>query len=279
MNSNRKVKSIVVAFFLSALFIGCDDETASDDLGNDITNYSNNVKSFHMLDLGNSNTLEDFQLSITLSDVSSIEEMKVAIFETDNAAQFGVAVLSALPDQYFSFFTDLSEEMLIRLSPEQVIAGDTDFSINVTYTARIFLKVDNEWLPATRTHSIVNSGEHYLSGDYFGTWNDNIYSMDIRATLKVQESVLQGEFWFLGGFYYLYQGTHDGIISMTLQNDSLKNYVFEQYIHKQPAHPICSGRYNGQGVIEHFTTLMIDFEGDDCNGPHTDGRIRLAKEL
>ncbi len=274
----RTVKSIGISFFLSALLIGCDDETKSDDFGNVIANFSNNVASFHMLDLGNSNTLEDFQLSITLSDVSSIEEMKVAIFETANAAQFGVAVLSGLPDQYFSIFTDLSEEMLIRLSPEQVIAGDVDLSLNVFYTARIFLKVDNEWLPASRTHSIVNSAEHHLSGDYFGTWDDNIYKESIRATLKVQGAVLSGEFRFLGGVSYLYQGTDDGIISMTLQKDSLRNFIFEQ--NKQYNHqPNCLGLYNGQGFVKDFTILMIDFEGYDCNGPHTDGRIILERQL
>lgn len=274
------VKSIGVAFFLSALFISCDDKTEFDDLGNCVVNFSNNVQSFEMLDLGNSNTPEDFQLRITLSEVSSIEEMKVAIFETANAEQLGVAVLSELPDQYFSFFTDLTEEMFIRLSPEQVIAGDTDFSLNVFYSARIFLKVDNEWLPASRTHSILNSAEHYLSGDYFGTWDDNLYKdVPIRATLKVQGSILSGEFRFLGGFSYLYQGTPDGIMSMTVQNESLRNFVYQQYIQKQPDQPSCSGLYNGQGVVEDFTILLIDFEGYDCNGTHADGRIRLERQL
>ena len=44
-----------------------------------------------------------------------------------------------------------------------------------------------------------------------------------------------------------------------------------------PSLTSCDDTYIGEGQIENFTEIVVSFEGNDCEGPHTGGRIRLVK--
>ena len=124
---------------------------------------------------------------------------------------------------------------------------------------------------------IVPSNDHILKGKFIGTWNDNIYTdFGISAELNFTGGRVNGSFYYSSTFSSCCMGATDGSINFKLNGNQIEEFVYNQQL-EQFMGGECPGLYEGSGTISNYTTLIIDFEGNDCEGPHTGGKISLSK--
>ena len=129
----------------------------------------------------------------------------------------------------------------------------------------------------TNTGEAKISDDHFLAGQFIGTWDDNIYTnFGITTELSLDGSFLRGPFWYSNNFTSCCGGENDGAIILKLEDTQITSFTYNQRLVSFMG-GACDGIYTGEGQIENFTDLVISFTGDDCEGPHTNGRIRLRK--
>ena len=121
--------------------------------------------------------------------------------------------------------------------------------------------------------------EPTFEGRYIGGWwsnaaNGSVYvNLPISATIDNQE----GDRWF-GQFFYTEDFTsccsnnaNDGSISFMLKDSIITEFVYSGTL------PNCDGLFQGEGVLTQSGAIEIDLTGQDCEGTHSDARIRLSK--
>lgn len=122
--------------------------------------------------------------------------------------------------------------------------------------------------------------EEGIPGDYIGTWDDNIYT-NFPISARIMEA---GTDRYSGPFFYSQGGSfvpccmdsdNNGTISFKVEGDSIKNFIYDQQLEFYMGG--CPGIYRGDGTIGSNGWLLINFEGDDCDGSHEGGKIVLRK--
>ena len=191
---------------------------------------------------------------ITLQDLQNLDDSRTqSVSLTDNGSSFEVSLLSSLQE--------------FNGNPIQ-----NGKSYNVGFIA----EVDGNIRLNSQSGLISLSEEHFLNGDYTGTWNDNLYTdFGISAKLKVSGSTISGPFFYSPNFVSCCSGINDGSISFRLVDGAVQNFKYAQSLASFMGGE-CPGVYNGEGVQENYTSFVIPFDGNDCEGDHV-GEIILTK--
>ncbi len=252
-------------------FFQCSDD-ASVPLTTDL------IQIMNIIDVGNAGDASDFLTSFRIEDLTGVEEIRLILVPTSEISTFDSEKAKSLPNGSFHTVTVAGNNYELQLPANLNDANNNAIQENVSYTFSIALTVDGNLLLNEKTDEIILSDKHVLEGNYTGTWNDNLYTdFGISAELKFQAGKLRGSFYYSSNFTSCCGGSDDGMITVTLDGDNITDFDYNQFLDSFMGGE-CPGFYTGTGIVEDIITLKVDFEGDDCEGPHTDGKIVLKKQ-
>jgi hypothetical protein len=117
-----------------------------------------------------------------------------------------------------------------------------------------------------------------IEGDYVGKWSSttplNTYDripMSMRITASDIPGKFRGQFFFTASFVSCCNsGSSDGSILIEVEENTIKSFVYNDIL------PNCNGRFEGDGFINENGEISISFAGNDCEGDHTGGLIRMS---
>ncbi len=121
--------------------------------------------------------------------------------------------------------------------------------------------------------------EEFIEEKYVGHWTSELPSLNkkydeipISAKIKKnKEGEYTGEFFFTAVFITCCNsGLNDGDISFKVSNGSVIKFTYNDKIKN------CNGTFEGTGTFNN-KELIIDFNGDDCEGKHENGKLVLRK--
>ena len=165
----------------------------------------------------------------------------------------------------------------IRMSSNQLDTDGDPISNDVPYQVFSINEEERVLSGASKRFTLTEVGP--LSGKYSGTWDDNIYTaFGISASISGTEDSYSGPFYYSNSqpnFTPCCGGSDDGNISFKISGNTLSEFAYAQNLPNFMGG--CPGSYSGSGSIEDGITLVIDFTGNDCEGPHTGGKIRLDR--
>jgi len=239
------------------------------------------VEGVRVIDIGNEGNAGDIVLLFSIQNPGTADQVQIFLSKGPDLSLIDredVEIVS--PDRFFTL--DLSRTSYDIALPASLtdiegnaIEKDTEYTLGfiITQGGEKFLNQESEQL--------ILKEEHYLNGDFTGTWDDNIYTafgISAKISLRLAGGRAGGDFFYSGNFTSCCQGQDDGTISFNLKEEgSIEDFIYRQDLVSFQGGS-CPGTYTGSGTVENYTTLVISFTGDDCEGPHTNGRIRLQKQ-
>ena len=257
---------------ISVVLISCksDDESIFDII---------TISKFSARDIGNANNANDILVEFTIGNTDNLTELRLVLVKSNEVSQFDHATAQSLNNGNYQTVEVIGniKEYSVRLGSELKDFNGQNVINGFDYAVKLIFVSENELLIAETFEVVSLSSVHYLQGKYAGTWDDNIYTaFPISADLKYDLGWLRGSFYYTGTFAACCGGPDDGKISVEIVNDSIINsFRYDQVLITFMNG--CNGTYTGEGVIRYFTNLNINFSGDDCEGPHTGGKIVLSK--
>lgn len=129
-----------------------------------------------------------------------------------------------------------------------------------------------------------NEDQFAFAGKWLGNWSDSLFpAVSVSAdVIKLSSNKYSGAFYYNsnGNAPYTpgYGGANDGLITFETKGDSVLHFLFSQNAPDYKGG--CPGTYKGDGLIDkNSNRLIINFEGEDCDGLHQNGKIiwRLDK--
>lgn len=107
-------------------------------------------------------------------------------------------------------------------------------------------------------------------GKYPGGWTSTTESTSftdypvsgIFRYANPDQTRMSGEFFATGNFKSCCDKEDDGKMTFDIEDDSIKNFYFDDKIVD------CTGVFRGSGKIAANGDLVIDFTGNDCDGNH-----------
>lgn len=242
---------------------------------------SNLVSGIKVIDYNNNGNASDIVLLFKVENPGEAEQVQIFLSKSPDLSTIDRALVDNLaPASLMS--VDLSgEDYDISLPAGLTDIDGNPIESNTEYILGFLLvsngeKFLNEEFGQT---SLIN--QHFLNGDYQGTWRDQLYSefvVSAKIRLSLSGGRAGGEFFYRANFESCCEGTDDGSISFTLKEDgSLEDFRYLQEVVNFNGGP-CDGTYTGSGEVKDYTTLVFEFTGEDCEGPHGEGQLILKKE-
>lgn len=267
-------------FYLLITFLicgGCKEEQITPTL-----NLLDFVTGIRAIDLKNEGNAGDIVLLFSIQNPAEADQVQLFIRKGPDLSGFDrndVDIVS--PDRFFTL--DLSSTRYDVSLPSSFTDIEGDPITNGTeYTIGLLISKGGEIFLNKESQSITLKNEHFLNGEFTGTWDDNLYTaFGISARISVLSTGGRagGDFFYSGNFTSCCMGENDGTISFILNEDgSIEDFIYRQHLVSFQGGE-CPGTYTGEGQLEEYTTLVINFSGNDCEGDHTGGRIRLSKKL
>lgn len=266
------LKAIIQITIITTVLVSCksDDQSIFD---------LTTISQFSTRDIGDSNNASDILVEFTIENIANLTELRLVLVKSDEISQFDPATaLSLNADNYQTVEAIVNkEEYSIRLVSELKDFNGQNVVNGFDYAVKLILITNDDLQIAEKFDVVSLSSVPYLQGKYIGTWDDNIYTaFGISADLKFTPGKLSGPFYYTGNFTACCGGQDDGGISVEIVNDSIiDSFRYDQVLITFMNG--CNGTYKGDGEIRNYTNLHINFSGDDCEGPHTGGRIVLRK--
>ena len=267
-----KSKSIIHLLLILLILSACsseDDDITTVDL----------IKQIRVIDLGNNEGANDLLVLFKMEDAAMASSVRVFIVESAlyndvNPNDFknieDAKTQSVLLNPNASSFEVTLRSSLEELNGNPIINGNS-------YNIGFVIEIDGKFRLNSQSGIVALSEEHYLNGDYTGTWTDNLYTdFGVSAKLEMNGSTLAGTFFYSSNFLSCCGGIHDGNVSFRVVDGEVQNFKYSQVLANFMGGE-CTGTYTGQGIQEDYTSFAISFEGNDCEGPHTGGRIVLNK--
>jgi len=251
------------------LLSSCSDESKKPSL-----NHTNDFFFTQIFDIDNNHNASDIYFSVNIKQNVSIEILYLVVVKQVAVDGMNLAQFTELnPSSYTAFSVDGST-VRGKLKSNQTDLDGENLELNDEYQLIAFNPANNSISKFSRILSLKDIAP--LIGEYVGTWNDNFYTnfgISSRIT-AIGENSYSGEFFYSGSFLSCCGGSNDGHIFFGLDNGDLSNFVYNQDLitYKDG----CPGYYEGSGVLDGIT-LNINFEGDDCDGHHTNGIIKLVR--
>ena len=232
------------------------------------------IKELQVFDVGMANDASDVYLIIEEEEDNMAQELRIVLIPGSSSLTANIAM--GLPqDRYLSIPVE-------QLPFKGTMDGETkdsegnNLTTNIDYKVQIILVVNDEMAIASKEATIKLVTDHPLSGNYRGTWDDNLYSnFPITARLTFFGDNGSGPFFYTGGFTSCCGGNDDGDISLKITGTTINTFIYNQDLIDFMGG--CPGNYSGEGNFTFPFTFSIDFTGNDCEGPHTGGKIVLRK--
>ncbi len=263
---NTTIKLLIAGL----LFFSCGDS------GPESSAISGAITKVTSLDLGDGNSPNDIRVSILLASGHGLTEIRAFLVNSSNQSVVTVATAIELSqDRYEPVSTAVSA------SSFRFTEGLLDFNGDVIkngsqYTVMFLLISASDQALADLTGSVSLTEEPYLNGGYSGSWNDNLYTnFLITANLTFADGVLEGPFYYSNNFSSCCGGQNDGSIKITIGSEGSISFSYKQELVSFMG-GACPGNYSGSGSKDGIS-FSIEFTGDDCEGDHTGGRIKLSK--
>ena len=270
---SKQIARVFIFLALSTMFIACSDtEPKPEPVKSDL------IKVDYIVDVRNAGNASDISMKLTVINPTSVSEFRFFLSRIGTYQNLTTESLGAIPLDHQQ--TVQVNGAKYEISPEASLVdldGDPIQS-NVDYIVGFATVVDGVLTLDKNNGSVMISDEHYLVGDFIGTWNDNLYvDFAISARLSFVGGKLTGPFFYSGGFVSCCSGQNDGVITVEFNDDQeITDFKYNQHLASFMGGE-CPGLYEGEGMVVDFTTLRVEFTGADCEGPHTDGVILLRR--
>lgn len=263
------MNKLFIFFSLAFLLLSCGSE--------EINLTTDEVFAIRTVDIGNRQDPSDLAVIFKLNNPAKIKELRIFLIESNDFSDFTSTKASKLSKESYHLITDLKSDNTVTLPANLKAVDGSNIQPNKEYTLGIAVLIDDDILLSNSLAKTSLVDEPFLDGKYIGTWDDNIYTgFGISAELTLAGSTLGGPFWYSRNYTSCCGGETDGKITLRLSDQEITDFTYNQTL-VQFMGGACNGTYKGTGQIENFTDLVIDFSGDDCEGPHTNGKIRLMK--
>ncbi|MGE0590067.1 MAG: hypothetical protein AB7O48_15925 [Cyclobacteriaceae bacterium] len=263
------IKTITTATIITYL-VGCSEED---------TFPVGAIEEAAVFDIGNVGDASDIYVSLKTAASSSPLEIRVTLIKSSDVEFLREIELNSLDDTMFKTFTHNGGEanLGLQLNPEMRDLLGNAIEPNLDYEVRFVLISNGEARFATTMTTFILKDQSPLIGRYRGLWSDNIYTnFGISADLKpLAENSVSGSFYYSREFKPCCGGSDDGIVTLTATEQSSIQFIYDQNLLTFMGG--CPGQYTGSGEIVDFVKLEINFSGNDCEGPHTGGKIVLNR--
>ena len=272
-----KIRIIYLLLFSLFFLFACEGENPEPSFGQiDL------VEGIKVIDFENNGNAGDLVLLFSIQNPGDADQVQIFLRKGPDLSSLDRQdVDNPSPDRLFTI--ELSGPNYdLRLPADfldidgNVIEKDTEYSLGFLISQGGEILLNEEF----GNFSLVE--EHVLNGEFVGTWDDNLYTafgISTNLSLRLAGGRASGIFYYSNNFTSCCEGENDGTISFNLKEDgTIEDFIYRQELANFRG-GACPGTYNGEGFIENYTTLVINFSGDDCEGPHTGGRIRLEKRL
>ncbi len=239
------------------------------------------VESFSAVDIGNAVSSEDIHVDITFSE--GVDEIRLVIIPSSSlnsampdeirnapAGSFmELDVISSSRKEYNARFTDITD------INGAAIVNDVAYSIAIVFTK------DEETFVSEEFANITLTDDSPILGKYVGSWNDNLFTnIDVSFILESQNgNRVTGPFFISTNFRPAWGGEeNDGTITIDLNEEGSNEIIF-RYNQDLPDYMGgCPGLYVGEGSFSSMR-INISFTGDDCDGFHENGSIRVDRQF
>ena len=254
--------------FIMGLMLSCSDEEMG-TLKTDI------VQITSIKDIGNAANGSDVIVNFTLTTTQGLSNLQFMVIPSSDFISID-EVASPSPDQIHEISVQTKSDQA-RLPADMLDHNGQPLANDVNYTLVVFAIIDGSRHINEQVDEFILRDKHILDGRYIGTWDDNLYTnFGISADLKIDQGILSGPFYYSAGFVACCGGSNDGHIRLQIDGQAITSFVYNQSLEAFMG-GFCSGKYEGEGKIVDLINLHIDFTGDDCEGPHTDGKIILTR--
>ena len=238
---------------------------------------SDEIFAIRTVDIGNNQNASDLLINFKVNNPSTIKELRAFLINPADFPNFTSTKAADLPSSSYHSLTTISADNQVSLPASLNDVDGVAIAKDVEYFIGFVVLIGDDVLLNTQIGDAKITDAHFLTGRFGGTWDDNIYAgFGISAELDLRGKILSGPFWYSNNFTSCCGGQNDGSITLELEDSKITSFRYDQKLVSFMG-GACNGTYTGEGEIENFTELVINFEGDDCEGPHTGGRIRLVK--
>lgn len=265
----KKAFKFLSVLILSLIFSQCGKE--------EILLTTDLINSIRAIDIDNSNSAADVQIVFSIDDPNQVKDIRIILIPTDGFSAFNSNKVKSLEDGQFHTIAVAGSDYKIQLPATLKDVNGADIQNEIEYKLTIALLINTNWLLSEISDAILLKNENILNGRYIGSWTDNIYTnFGISCELEFIAGKLRGDFFYSPGFSPCCGGEDDGSITIDLEGNIIKEFVYNQDLDSFMGGR-CPGLYKGTGTLKGLSTLEISFEGNDCEGDHTGGRIILEK--
>ncbi len=254
---------------LTILLLACSKEDEEDLI-------SENITITRVFDIGNNGNASDIRIEFEVLD-PNVGDFQIIVSKESSFGALNLELIQNLGDnQYLSVGTS-SETEYREYLPASLLDSDGDSITNdVNYNIVIYTVESQKLSSPFEGFSLKN--ESVINGEYIGLWNDNLYTdFGISAVITGSGSTFRGDFYYTSNFTSCCGGQTDGSISFQVVDGEILSFRYNQDLIDFMGG--CPGLYNGSGEVVNDFDLLIDFEGEDCEGPHTGGKISLRKRF
>ena len=260
-------KSILL-LILSLIVYSCSEDHPAPGL-------SDNVYAIRVFDVGNNHNASDIRVDFLVENEKGISEYRIIVVKNDQR-ELSVGELEQLPTTAYNSFVPVAAAKSIVLKENQRDRDGEVIVINQEYVVVIYTPENKRLSGPSLPFQLKD--QSLLVGEFRGLWNDNLYTdFAISAVLTASGSSIRGSFYYDGNFISCCGGSDDGEISFRLNDTSIENFVYNQdLVNFMGGWP---GLYSGSGELLDDFTIFVNFAGEDCEGPHTNGTIRLTKRF
>lgn len=262
-----------VAVAILCLFISCSSDEDADD-----SNATDAVDTVSAIDAGNVGNSQDIYVRLSINP-DNITKIRVIIVPAAANSTFTKEIAEGLSAGLYQDITNLNQNTLIfQLASDLKDANGNAIVEDMSYVIR-FLTFNGTSSNLSNTSSTLTlTDANPILGSYTGTWNDNIYTdFEISFTLTSGgNQSAQGAFYYSSSFGPCCGNTsNDGTISFSnvdFDTNEIGSFTYNQVLANFQGGQ-CNGTYTGENGRIQGLTLSIDFTGDDCEGPHTNGAL------
>jgi len=227
-------------------------------------------------DVGNNFDASDIFVRTALSEAIG-SPFKIFIAKATSSSEATFKNLSGLSSESYTIAEASSLRFDTKLQANQLDTDGNAIEQSVDY--QIFILNEEEGVLSLPSDIVSPRDVGILSGKYRGTWDDNIYtSFGITAVISGSGNTFSGPFYYSNGlpdFTSCCGTADDGRIIVKIDGESITEFIYNQDLPTFMGG--CPGLYDGTGSLKDAITLLVNFSGEDCEGPHTGGRIELER--
>ncbi len=250
------------------------------------------VENIAAVDVSNDESSTDIYFKIVLNslEIDEIRLLVVPLEDFDNIDSERLRDLDT--DRYVAinprveFQNSNTEIFNYRAQMESIRdVNGNEISNGRPYAIGVLLQNSSRFLLSAEFADIELTDVNPLIGKYRGHWSDNLYNKYPNS----MEIVSGGAETLTGVYYYTSQykpccngaqagAENDGRITLVINAETkeIVKFTFNQVLLTFQGG--CNGHYTGSGTFDK-TSLLINFTGRDCEGPHTDGVIVMNRDF